>query len=136
MSEGDLVPGSVQHWIVRAEGHLEFARQPKPTGGFWEDLAFHAQQEAELSIKAVYQHRGVLFEFTHDLDKLIKGLKAAGVSMPIELSNVGDLTKFATRLRYPGQGPPTTEAEYRSAVCLAEGIVAWAKAEVCGSITP
>jgi len=37
----ELRPGTPEHWVARAKGHLSMARQPKPSGVFWEDLAFH-----------------------------------------------------------------------------------------------
>jgi HEPN domain-containing protein len=66
------IPGSVQDWLVRAKGHLALAKQPKPEGAFWEDQCFLAQQAAEKALKAVYQHRGLLFRYTHDLENWAK----------------------------------------------------------------
>jgi len=76
------IPGSVQDWLVRAKGHLALAKQPKPEGAFWEDQCFLAQQAAEKALKAVYQPRGLLFRYTHDLEELGKGLEDHGVPIP------------------------------------------------------
>lgn len=67
--------GSAADWIMRARGDLAIASAPLPEGAFYEDLCFHAQQAAEKALKAVYQHLGWVFRYTHDLDELIRGLK-------------------------------------------------------------
>ncbi len=68
MPQDRPVPGSAEDWLARAEGDLALARTPLPEGAFYEDLCFHAQQAAEKAIKAVYQHYGKRFRYTHDLD--------------------------------------------------------------------
>lgn len=123
-------PGTPQHWLARANGHLAIARQGKPAAGFWEDLAFHAQQAAEFALKAVYQQRGLLFRYTHNLEELGKGLEDAGVSVPPTIKDAVILTKFAVRARYPGAGAPVTRSEHEDAVRLAESVLAWAQTQV------
>lgn len=66
MPQDDITPGTPPHWLARADGHLAMARHPKPAGAFWEDLAFHAQQAAELAMKAVYQRHGLMFRLSED----------------------------------------------------------------------
>ncbi len=129
-------PGTPQHWLARAHGHLAIARQPKPAEGFWEDFAFHAQQAAEFALKAVYQHRGLLFRFTHDLEELGKGLDDAGISVPNAVKDAVILTRFAVRARYPGASAPVTGDEHEQAICLADAVVAWAHTQVFGADTP
>ncbi len=126
-------PGTPQHWLARAHGHLAIARQPKPAEGFWEDLAFHAQQAAEFALKAVYQHRGLLYRFTHDLEELGKGLDDAGVSVPTTVKDAVILTRYAVRARYPGASAPVTRDEHEQAICLADAVVAWAERFVTGA---
>ncbi len=129
-------PGTPPHWLARAQGHLAIARQPKPAEGFWEDLAFHAQQGAEFALKAVYQHRGLLFRFTHDLEELGKGLDDAGISVPTAVKDAVILTRFAVRARYAGASSPVTQEEHEQAICLADAVVAWAHTQVFGGDTP
>ena len=59
-------PGTPQHWLARARGHLAIARQPKPAGACWEDLAYHARQSAALGLEAGYQERGLVFRVIVD----------------------------------------------------------------------
>jgi HEPN domain-containing protein len=106
---------------------LALAAQPKPEGALWEDQCFLAQQAAEKALKAVYQHRGLMFEFVHDLRKLGKGLEQAGLRIPQEVQEAIVLTKYAFETRYPGPFEPVTEAEYRKALSVANAVVAWAE---------
>jgi HEPN domain-containing protein len=120
------IPGSVQDWLVRAKGHLALAKQPKPEGAFWEDQCFLAQQAAEKALKAVYQHRGLLFRYTHDLEELGKGLEDHGVPIPPLVKEAIILTRYAFETRYPGPFEPVTAEEYQEAVRLATAVVDWA----------
>ena len=123
----DSVPGSAEDWLLRAKGKLAVARQPLPEGGYWEDWGFMAQQAAELAIKSVYQHFGWTFPFTHDLARLISVLDGKGVAIPDEVRAASRLTVYATELRYPGMREPTTEAEYRTLLDIAEAVIRWAE---------
>lgn len=127
MSPDRSVPGTVQDWLARAKGHLALAQQPKPEGAFWEDQCFLAQQAAEKALKAIYQHRGLLFRYTHDLEELGKGLEDHGVSIPFVVKEAVILTRYAFETRYPGPFEPVTIAEYQEAVHLATAVVAWAE---------
>ena len=91
------------------------------------DLCFQAQQTAEKAIKAVYQHKGILFHYTHDLEELGKGLENSGVPIPIAVEEAAGLTEYAAETQYPGALEPVTDAEYREAVRIAEAVVAWAE---------
>lgn len=136
MPSDSAEPGTARYWLSRACGHLAIARQPKPAAGFWEDLAFHAQQAAEFALKAVHQHRALVFRFTHDLEELGKGLEDAGLAVPAGVKNAVILTKFAVRARYPGASPAVTQEEHAEAILLAETVVTWAQTQVPGADTP
>jgi HEPN domain-containing protein len=102
MPPGKPVPGSPLDWLVRAKGHLTLARQPRPEGAFWEDQCFRLQQAAEKAIKAVYQHKGLLFRYTHDLEELGTGLESSGIPIPPVVKEAVILTRYAFETRYPG----------------------------------
>lgn len=68
-------PGTPEEWLVYAKSSLSLAHQPKPADALWEDYCFMAHQAVEKAIKAVYQKRRLLFEFTHDIKKLGVGLE-------------------------------------------------------------
>jgi HEPN domain-containing protein len=120
-------PGSPSDWLRRAHADLALAKAPLPSGALYEDLCFHAQQAAEKAIKAVYRARKHEFRYTHDLAELLDGLAKYGIAVPEEVREAVDLTGFAWHARYPGSAEPVSEAEYRSAVTLAETVVQWAE---------
>ncbi len=126
MPQDRPVPGSAEDWLSRAEGDLAIARAPLPEGAFYEDLCFHAQQAAEKSLKAVYQHYGKRFRYTHDLDELMTGLRNEGITVPAEIADSALLTSFAWEARYPSLSEPVTQEEYREALHQAEQVVRWA----------
>ncbi len=126
MSPDSIIPGSPLGWLARAKGSLALAKQSKPEGAFWEDECFLAQQAAEKAIKAIYQYKGLLFRYIHDLEELGKGLEDHGVPIPPTVREAVILTKYAFETRYPGPFEPVSEEEYREAIRLAEAVVAWA----------
>jgi HEPN domain-containing protein len=85
-------------------------------GHSYEDLCFPAQQAAEKSLKAIYQHFGKRFRYTHDLDELITGLRNEGIIIPIEVTDAALLTSYAWEARYPGLTEPVTEEEFLEAL--------------------
>jgi HEPN domain-containing protein len=105
---------------------LALAKQPKPEEAIWEDQCFLAQQAAEKALKAVYQNRGLMFRFVHDLKELGKGLEQGGLRIPPEVREAIILTRYAFETRYPGPFEPVTELEYKRALALAEAVVSWA----------
>lgn len=85
MSPHRGTPGSAADWLARAKGDLAISKAPLPKDAFYEDLCFHAQQAAEKALKAVYQHNGWIFRYTHDLEDLIAGLRQKGLEIPDEI---------------------------------------------------
>lgn len=127
MPQDRPLPGSAEDWLSRAEGDLALARAPLPEGAFYEDLCFHAQQAAEKALKAVYQHLGKRFRYTHDLDELVAGLQNEGVTVPTEVADAAILTSYAWEARYPGLSEPVSVEEYHEALRQAELVVSWAE---------
>lgn len=125
-------PGTPEDWLARARGDLALAGAPLPENGFYEDLCFHAQQAAEKAIKSVYQARGLRFDYTHDLGKLLSGLAAEGLAVPEDVANADVLTSFASASRYPGLDEPVTAEEYAEAVERARVVFRWAEGLVRG----
>ena len=123
----ETIRGGPLDWLDRARGHLALAKQTKPEAAFWEDLCFHAQQAAEIAIKAVYQHNDLLHHYTHDIHDLAQGLGESGVPITPVVSEAAVLTRYASQTRYPGLFEPVTQEEYQEAVRLAESVVAWAE---------
>jgi HEPN domain-containing protein len=82
-------------------------------------------------MKAVYQHKGLLFRYTHDLEELGEGLEDSSVPIPSVVKEATILTRYAFETRYPGPFETVTEEEYLEAIRLAEAVVSWAE-EVIG----
>jgi HEPN domain-containing protein len=65
-----------------------------------EIIGFHAQQAVEKWLKAVLGSRGIEFEYTHDLGRLIAEVTAAVGEFPVDNAQVVALTEHAVPLRY------------------------------------
>ena len=126
MPEPDQAPGTPREWLSRARSHLTLAKTPKPDGVYWEEMAFHCQQAAELAIKAVYQLRGRPFAYTHDIADLLSTLASTDLSIPPRVKEALVLTKYASKSRYPGTFRPITEEKFRDAFRRATDVVSWA----------
>ena len=120
-------PGTPQEWVARARSNLALAKGEKSEEVCWEDLCFNAQQAAEKALKAVLQHKAILFRYIHDLEELITTLEKHGVAVPQEVKGAVTLTQYALETRYPGGFEPVSEAEYHRALTLAEQVVGWAE---------
>jgi len=133
MAKINEIPGAPQEWLARAKGNLALAGVEKPDGVFWEDLCFNAQQAAEKAVKAVFQQRGILFRYIHDLEELITNLANHGVEIPEYVKDAAKLTQYALETRYPGHSELTSAEEHRQALQIAERVVAWAEAIIAQS---
>lgn len=120
-------PGSPADWMARARGDLAIARAPLPEGAFYEDLCFHAQQAVEKALKAIYQHYGWPFRYTHDLEVLLHGLTVKGLKVPDAVLEADLLSRYAWEARYPSVNEPVDAPEWQDAVVCAEAAVAWAQ---------
>ena len=127
MSPPNPIPGTPQDWLTRARAKLALACAPLPPGGCWEDLCYMAQQAAELSIKAVYMQHGWLFPYIHTLGKLLDGLLAQGLTIPADVQEADQLSRYAVETRYPGLVAPVVQDEYDEAVRIAQAVLAWAE---------
>ncbi len=112
--------------MARARSDLSIAKAPLPPDAFLEDLCFHAQQAAEKALKAVYQHYGWTFRYTHDLETLISGLRDEGLDVPSVIMDADMLSRYAWEARYPGVQESVGEPEYREATRMAEALLKWA----------
>lgn len=65
-----------------------------------EIIGFHAQQAVEKWLKAVLGSRGIEFEYTHDLRRLIGEVAAVVGEFPFDTPEVVALTEHAVPLRY------------------------------------
>jgi len=72
-----------------------------------EMIGFHAQQAVEKALKAWLAALGIDYPKIHNLDALMGILDASGHTLPEHLAGLGDLTPFATVLRYEDFCAPT-----------------------------
>lgn len=63
-------------------------------------IGFHTQQAVEKWLKAVAGAAGVRYGRTHDIDRLLEVLEAAGIELPPDRDRLSVLTQYAVPLRY------------------------------------
>ena len=89
-------------------------------------LGFHAQQAIEKWLKAVLADKGVDFEYTHDLRRLIELVEELGITFPFVTGEIVMYTEFAVPLRYEDllDAEPLDRG---AAVVLINEVEAWAR---------
>ena len=110
-------------WLRRAAADLrgaevDLAARPPLTG----DAAFHCQQAAEKSLKALLTWHDVPFRKTHDLGEI--GLQCLGLDASLEpvCRRAERLTPFAWIFRYPGDVEGPAIEEVAEALALAREV--------------
>lgn len=104
----------VQAWLKKAENDLNLSNlaldkaEPCP----FDLVCYHAQQCAEKYLKAYLVARQIEFPYTHDLRLLTDIIEGNTPTGPF-CREAGDLTEYASRVRYPyeRQDPNRREAE-------------------------
>ena len=114
-------------WLRRAEANLK--RTGSPADEYAEIECFHAQQTAEMAVKAVYVAMKIPHPYTHEIRELLNGLRREGVFVPDAVWEADGLTVHAVISRYPGV-VNATEKDRVKAVRLARAVLNWAKGEV------
>ena len=74
-------------------------------------MCFHAQQCAEKYLKALLIAQGRPFPKTHDLLTLDTLCTEAGFLLGLGPSQLGTLSAYAVKVRYPGEEPTWEEAQ-------------------------
>ena len=99
-------------WLLKAADDLrgaeiDLAAVPPLTG----DAAFHCQQAAEKTLKALLAWHDIPFRKTHDLAEIGQQCVALDVSLEPLCRRAEQLTTFAWIFRYPGdlEDPPVEE---------------------------
>ena len=120
--------GDPDYWIRNAEGDLAMARAQVP-GASVEHHCFHAQQAAEKALKAVSVARGIPFQFTHNINTLLRDLQKHGVKVPAQVEPARDLSVYAVETRYAAI-EDFSESRLDNAIKAAEVALHWAKKEI------
>ena len=113
----------LKEWLLLAISDIWMARHEidRPDGEVVTiGVCFHAQQAAEKFLKAYLVSRGVDFEYTHELEYLLE-LCAREDESFLDL-DVGNLTDYAVRIRYPRRMHIPSIEEAKKALRLAERI--------------
>jgi HEPN domain-containing protein len=64
-----------------------------------------------------------------DLAALLQLLRGSGLTIPDEVAEANQLSRYAVLTRYPGDDR-VDESDYRAALNTAEAVVQWAEGEV------
>ena len=89
---------------------------------FSEAIAFHAQQAAEKSLKALLVARQVEFPKTHDLERLLDLVAVGDAPLAEALADVAELTPYGVEYRYPGEYAPVPAETAITCVSLARKV--------------
>ena len=123
--------GSPEDWLRHAASDLHLAGIALPDAEVLRNqVAFHAQQAAEKSLKAVLVARKIHFPRTHDLEALIEMIQLAGLTWPFAPAEIESLTPFAVETRYPGGFAQVTNSEAEEAIHAARCVLKWARGVV------
>jgi HEPN domain-containing protein len=94
-----------------------------------EIIGFHAQQAVEKWLKAVLGSRGIEFEYTHDLRRLIAEVAAAVGEFPFDNAQVVALTEHAVPLRYD-EILDTEPIDRQATLALVNEVSKWAATQL------
>lgn len=114
----------------KAEGDAKAMRLLAPDSEVSDEIiGFHAQQAVEKWLKAVLGSRGIEFEYTHDLRRLIAEVVAAAGEFPFDIAEVIALTEHAVPLRYD-EILDTEPIDRDATVALVNKVGLWAEAQL------
>lgn len=110
----------VEKWLVKASNDLQVAKNELNLTSelpVTEAICFHAQQAVEKFLKAYLVAKGVEFGKTHNLEYL----RELCTQINVDFGNldVGNLTFYATEVRYPDEFYTPSLDEARESVAIA-----------------
>jgi len=122
-----------QRWLTKADNDHAGAiaamdRHPPVT----DVAAFHCQQAVEKMLKAYLVDRAEPFEHTHDLVELLALCAKHDPMFNSLRDEVGPLTPYAVRYRYPGPVDPSEE-EVREALLVVDQVRRLVASRISGS---
>lgn len=121
-------PDSPDAWLQSARSDLAAARSLLGVEAVFPEVpAYHAQQAAEKSLKAVLILLQAPFPRTHVIRALLDLVTLAGLEVPASVNGAFALTQFATLTRYPSVVEPVTSEEAEEAVSAAAAVLDWAE---------
>jgi HEPN domain-containing protein len=129
-NRAEAIKELVAQWIRRARSDLILAQMIEDERISAEILAFHAQQAAEKSLKAILIRDQLEFPRTHVIALLLNLCGQAGYQVPEQLLDALDLTRYAVAARYPSEEDPVTRDQAREAALIASNVFAWVEAQI------
>jgi HEPN domain-containing protein len=110
-------------WLAKAAVDLLVCeRLLGQDAAFFETVAFHAQQAAEKSLKALLVARQLEFPRTHDIERLVELVARDDGALAEALADAAELTPFGVEYRYPGEYAPVTAEAADACVSLARKV--------------
>ncbi len=85
-----------REWLDKARGFLEEARDDIKRGRYWLPC-FHAQQYAELALKAALAKLVGSYPFTHSLVELLEAIESLGFRVNEQLYTIAEALENATQ---------------------------------------
>jgi HEPN domain-containing protein len=113
-----------ESWLERARSSLEMARTKFVNYVLYEDMCYQAQQSVEKALKGLLIYYNEEPEFTHNIDRLLKGLSKY-TEVPDNIKDAIKLTKYAIETRYPGAYDELTKKEYEESIIIATDCLEW-----------
>lgn len=116
MPHDPALVAEVRAWLSKAGKDLAAAPP------FSDDIAFHSQQAAEKSLKALLSWHRVPFRKTHNLVELGEACCQIDQSLESLLRQAAPLTEYAWKFRYPGDPEEATAEEAGTALATAREV--------------
>jgi len=110
----------VRQWIEKADRDLDAAAVlASHTPAFGGIVGFHCQQAVEKYLKALLVWHQVELPKTHDIERLLAGVRTVASAVADALQETAWLTPYRVELRYPGDLPEPRPGEEEHAIELA-----------------
>jgi HEPN domain-containing protein len=125
MRRAGFVGSGAEEWLRRARRNVRAAKAMLESG-FPEMAAFHAQQAAELALKALQIQNPGRFSHVHDLTHLAREVSAPPRIMKLAAA----VTPAYVGARYPDVGGKITRKSAESTLEAARRIVRWVRRQM------
>lgn len=123
MPEDPVKSADVRAWLRKAANDLRAAEVDlAATPPLAEDAAFHCQQAAEKTLKALLAFHDLPFRKTHSLEELGQACLGLDPTLAALVDRAVPLTEYAWAYRYPGSPEPPSPEEVRAALDTARAL--------------
>lgn len=111
-------------WLAKARLDLEAGKFEMGNPTLFSDVAFHAQQAVEKTLKAFLSWHDMPFPKTHDIERLGRACVQVAPSLGAVVDEAVPLTEYAWKFRYPGEVEEPTRDEVEAALAVARRVYA------------